>query len=118
MGNELIPADALEKLRALARQQANIELWKPEPGDTLEGAILGAKQIKGPFGEQPALIVGTPEGRTVAYWLTAWLKDQLHQQGAQKGDLVSITFRGSETSRTGKRYHRLDVAVLRADATV
>lgn len=116
--NEIIPAAALDKLRALARQQADIQLWRPAPGDVLEGVIRGAKKLKGPFGEQPALVVGTPDGRTMAYWLSGWLKDQLHQQGAQKGDLVSITFRGSETSRTGKRYHRLDVAVLRADATV
>lgn len=113
MSTDLIPADQLAKLRELARQQAGIQLWKPAPGDVLEGVILGAKQIRGPFGEQPALVVGTPDGSRVAYWLTAWLKNELHQQGAQKGDLVSLTFCGQEVGRSGKRYNRMDLVVLR-----
>jgi hypothetical protein len=120
-----IPTNALEELRRKAAAVASIEPWHPQPGDILEGRIEVARKAEGPFGVQEQLLVRTPDGHLVAVWLGRWLLGQLRANGAELGDLVSLTFHGKETGRTGATLNRLTLVTLpgeqgecRADAAL
>lgn len=110
--NSLTPIapSALEALRRKAAMQQQIQNWKPTPGDTLEGVIVGSRKAGAGFGMQNQMLVQTPDGAVVAVWLTAWLLQQLRAQEAELGDLVSLTFHGRET---GKTFNRYSVTVLK-----
>ena len=109
-----IDQSALARLREKARLNAEIQTWKPAPGDVLEGVIVGSRKVEGPFGEQAQALVQTPDGAVVAVWLTPWLLGQLRAQGAELGDLMSLTFCGKETGRMGKAFNRMSLTVLKA----
>ena len=56
-----IDTTALDRLRAKA-ELAAAPIWRPQPGDTLEGVLVGSRMAEGPFGEQrQALIPDLPE---------------------------------------------------------
>ena len=101
----------LARLREKARLSAVIQPWKPEPGETLEGAIVGSRKEQGPFGPQHQALVQTPDGSVMAVWLTAWLLERLRAEDAEIGSLVALTYHGQEVSKTGKRYNRMTVVV-------
>ncbi|WP_295404493.1 hypothetical protein [uncultured Thiocystis sp.] len=108
-------------MRAKAALDVQIQVWKPTPGDCLEGRIVGSRQSQGPFGDQPQMLVQTPINDVndapviIATWLTPWLKDQLRTQQAALGDLLSLTFGGKETSKTGKAFNRMTLTVLKTN---
>ena len=110
-----IDQGALDRLRQKAALSANIETWKPIPGDVLEGAIVGSRKVSGPFGEQQQALVKTVSGTVVAIWLTKWLLGQLRAQAADLGDLVSVTFHGKEVTRAGAQFNRMSVVTLKAE---
>ena len=108
-----IPATALEQLRRKAATANQIETWKPQPGDTLEGLIEGARKTDGPFGVQEQVLVRTPEGGLIAVWLTKWLTQQLRANGAELGDLLSLTFHGKELGKSGAAFNRMTLVTLK-----
>lgn len=114
--NDLVQIDqsALSRLREKARLNTEVQVWKPEAGETLEGVIGGSRKVEGPFGPQDQMIVQTPEGTIVAVWLTAWLLGQLRANSADIGDLVSILFVGKEVGARGQSFNRMSVTVLKA----
>ncbi|MBK5965770.1 hypothetical protein CCR95_17215 [Thiocystis minor] len=112
---EPIAASELARLRAKAALDVQIQVWKPTPGDCLEGRIVGSRQSQGPFGDQPQMLVQTPINDVIAAWLTPWLKAQLHTQHAALGDLLSLTFDGKDTSKTGKAFNRMTLTVLKTN---
>lgn len=101
----------LAQLRQKAALAAAVQPWKPEAGATLEGQIVGGQQASGPFGEQPQMLVQTPEGGVFSVWLTRWLLQQLQAQQANVGSLVSLTFLGKEQSKTGKTFNKYSLVV-------
>lgn len=113
--NDIIPIDqsALARLRAKAALNAEVQTWKPAPGEVLEGVIVGSRKVEGPFGEQSQAVVQTPEGGLMAVWLTTWLLGQLRAQAADIGDLVSLAFHGKETGARGQAFNRMSVTVLK-----
>lgn len=113
-GSAIIPATALEALRRKARL-AEVPVWKPAAGETLEGVIIGSRTGMGPFGSQPQALIETIEGQTVAVWLTTWLLQQMRDQHAERGDLVSLTFHGRQRSRRGSEFNSYSVTVLKAE---
>ncbi len=112
---DLAPIDqtALTGLREKARLNAEVQVWKPAPGDTLEGIITSSRKVSGPVGEQSQVIVQTPDGAVVAVWLTPWLLEQLRANAAELGDLVSLTFHGKEQGARGQSFNRMSVTVLK-----
>jgi hypothetical protein len=106
-----IDENRLAQLRQKAALVAAVRPWKPEEGDTLEGQIVGSRKESGPFGEQPQMLVQTPEGGVFSVWLTRWLMEQLRAQQATAGSLVSLTFLGKEQSKTGKTFNRYSLVV-------
>lgn len=102
----------LARLRERARLSAAIETWKPQPGDTIEGAIVGARQEEGPFGPQHQALIQTPTGPVFAVWLTRWLENQFRLQEADIGSMASITFIGQERSQTGKTFNKMAVTII------
>jgi len=108
-----IDQDALTRLREKARLNAEVTVWKPTPGETLEGVIIGSRKVAGPFGEQTQALVQTPDGAVMAVWLTPWLLEQLRAQAAELGDLLSLTFHGKEQGARGTAYNRMSVTVLK-----
>lgn len=117
MNNPLaaIPTGALEQLRRKAAAIASIETWKPQPGDILEGRIEGARKTDGPFGIQEQMLVRTPAGELVAVWLGKWLVGQLRANGAELGDLISLTFHGKEVGRSGAAFNRMTLVTMPAE---
>lgn len=113
---DLAPIDttALARLREKARLNTEVQVWKPSPGDTVEGQIVGSRKVQGPFGDQDQMLVQRPEGDVVAVWLAQWLLGQLRANAADLGDLVSITFHGKETGARGQSFNRMSVTVLKA----
>ena len=109
-----IPQNALDRLREAARLKAATTTWKPSPGDVLEGALVGSQEMTGPFGQQTQAVIQTIEGAFVAVWLNPWLLTQFRQQGADIGDLVSLTFHGQEQGKSGKRFNRMTLVVMKA----
>ncbi len=109
---------ALEQLRRKAASANQIETWKPQPGDILEGLIEGARKTDGPFGVQEQVLVRTPDGGLTAVWLTKWLAGQLRANGAELGDLLSLTFHGKELGKTGAAYNRMTLVTLKPEQTV
>jgi hypothetical protein len=106
-----IDPDRLARLREKARLSAVIQPWKPEPGETLEGAIVGSRKESGPFGPQHQALIQRPDGSVVAVWLTAWLLERLRAEDAEIGSLIALTFHGQETTKAGKRYNRMTLVV-------
>lgn len=110
-----IPASALEQLRRKAAIASQIETWKPKPGDILEGQIEGARKVDGPFGPQEQMLVRTPDGGLLAVWLTKWLTAQLRANGAEMGDLLSLTFHGKGQGKAGATFNRMSLVTMKAD---
>lgn len=113
---DLAPIDttALARLREKARLNTEVQVWKPTPGDTVEGQIVGSRKVQGPFGDQDQMLVQRPEGDVIAVWLTQWLLGQLRANAADLGDLVSLTFHGKETGARGQSFNRMSITVLKA----
>jgi hypothetical protein len=109
-----IDPSALSRLREKARLNAEVQVWRPNPGDVLEGVIAGSRMADGPFGPQRQAIIQTPAGALMAVWLTEWLLRQFKAQGAGLGDLVSLAFHGKETGRMGKTFNRMTCVVLKS----
>ena len=113
-GAVIVPARALEALRRKAAL-AEVPVWKPVEGETLEAVIVGSRKGQGPFGEQPQMLVQTVDGRMLAVWLTDWLLDHMKEKQAERGDLVSLTFRGRQRSKRGTEFNSYSVTVLKPD---
>ncbi|AFL73571.1 hypothetical protein [Thiocystis violascens] len=113
--NDLVQIDqsALVALRRKAALNACVTVWKPEPGEILEGVITGSRKVQGPFGDQDQMLVQTPGGSVVAVWLTAWLLGQLRAQAADVGDLLSLIFIGKDQGSRGQAFNRLSVTILK-----
>ena len=112
-GAVIVPARALEALRRKAAL-AEVPVWKPTEGETLEAIIVGSRKAAGPFGEQPQMLVQTVEGQMLAVWLTSWLLDRMKEQHAERGDLLSLTFHGRQRSTRGTEFNSYTVTVLKA----
>lgn len=113
-GAVIVPARALEALRRKAAL-AEVPVWKPSPGETLEVVIVASRKADGPFGVQPQMLVQTVEGQMLAVWLTSWLLDRLKEQHAERGDLLSLTFHGRQRSKRGTEFNAYAVTVLKPD---
>ena len=94
-----------------------VETWKPEPGEQLAGVIVGSRMSLNPFGQsQQQAIVQTPEGRTVAVWLSAWMLAQFQDKRAEKGDLVVISYLGKKQSNRGTTYGQYSIEIEKVAA--
>lgn len=109
-----IDQSALARLREKARIETTVVVWKPEPGEILEGVIAGSRRVQGPFGDQAQALIQTPKGNVVAVWLTAWLLGQLRANSAEIGDLISLTFVGKEIGGRGQAFNRMSLTILKA----
>ena len=111
----IVPQHALEALRRKAALAA-VEVWKPEPGETLEAVIVGWREVDGPYGLQwQAVAQKVADGQMVGVWLGPWLKDELKRQEAKRGDLMSLTFHGRGTSKRGAGYNRYTLAIVKPE---
>jgi len=54
-----------QRLAALAARVAVSE-WRPKPGDTLAGTLVGVEEVMGPFGPGHKLVIETPPGQCYA----------------------------------------------------
>jgi len=106
--------DRLAKLRQQAAQTG--EVWQPQPGDCLAGVMIGWTKAVGVYGENYQILIQDENGTVTATWLTAWLKDNLRAQGADRGDSVAITFLGKKLSPAGRPYNSYSLAVDKLNA--
>ena len=107
-----LPTNINDRIAAL-KQKATlaIETWQPEPGESLIGELIGSQKASGVYGENIQILIKDETGHVTAAWLTAWLKDNLRAQGADKGDLVAITFLGKKMSPAGRPYNAYSLVV-------
>lgn len=109
-----IPESALARLRQAASLEASVVPWRPDDEPTLEGIIAGGRDASNPYGQrQRQMIVQTPDGRTVAVWLSSWLSRELRVRDAQPGDIISLTRLGKAESKRGTSYNRMALTVLK-----
>lgn len=106
-----------DRIAELRRKTATpIEVWQPVAGDSLIGEIVGSRQASGVYGENYQIIVKDENGNFTAAWLTQWLKDNLKVQGADKGDLIALTFLGKKSSPAQRFYNAYSLIVDKADS--
>lgn len=68
---ETLPATLINRIAALRKQsEYAIELWQPEPFDSLVGVITGKKREVGVYGEGLQILITDETGKTTAAWLT------------------------------------------------
>ena len=84
--------------RIVAKTEHAVEIWQPEPGDSLIGILIGSEKAVGTYGENYQILIQNESGSIPAAWLTAWLKENLKVHGAEVGDLIAITFSGKKQS--------------------
>lgn len=107
-----LPGNINDRLARLKRQAAQTgEVWQPQPNDCLAGVLIGWTKAVGAYGEGYQILIQDEGGAVTAAWLTAWLKDNLRAQGADRGDLVAITFLGKKLSPAGKPYNAYSLLV-------
>ncbi|KJV05169.1 hypothetical protein [Methylocucumis oryzae] len=110
MNTELMTLN--DRINALkARANAPIEVWQPEPNESLIGEYIGSQKAVGIYGENYQILIKDENGQTTAAWLTPWLKDNLKAQGATEGDLVAITFLGKKQGPAGRSYNAYSLMV-------
>jgi hypothetical protein len=112
-GLPALPDSTAARLRMLrqAAQRAQTDEWKPRPGETLAGVLVGVEEACGPYGDGKMLIVQDENGRLVVLWLTAWLRENLRAKGANMGDLLAITFKGKQRGQSGREFNAYDLIV-------
>lgn len=96
-------------------RRAQTDEWKPRPGETLAGILVGAEEACGPYGDGEMLIVQDESGRLVRLWLTLWLWENLRAKGAKTGDLLAITYKGKQRGQSGREFNAYDLVVERGD---
>lgn len=107
-----IEPSAVAKLRQAAAL-AEVEIWRPNDGDILEGELIGSRQASGPFGTQRQALVRQFDGETRALWLNDWLLTALRAQSAELGDLVSVKLLGKGQSARGSTFNRYLLTVVK-----
>lgn len=121
MNNEItaatnnLPATMQDRIAALRQKAAHaVELWQPEPGDSLIGILIGSQKAMGTYGENYQMLIQDESGQVTAAWFTAWLKDNLKVQGAETGDLIALTFLGKKQSPSNRNYNAYSLIVDKA----
>jgi|CXWL01.1.fsa_nt_gi hypothetical protein len=112
-----LPSNLNDRLAALRQKTAQaIELWQPEPNDSLIGVLVGHQKAVGTYGENYQILVKDESGSITAAWLTQWLKENLRVQGADTGDLIALTFLGKKQSPAGRFYNAYSLIVDKSGA--
>jgi hypothetical protein len=113
-----LPANINDRLAKLRQQAAQTgEVWQPQQGDCLAGILIGSTKAVGTYGENYQILIQDETGTVTAAWLTAWLRDNLRAQGADRGDLVAITFLGKKLSPAGRPYNAYSLVVDKLNAS-
>jgi len=105
--NDLTQLD--QRLAALSARVAARE-WRPEPGETLAGTMVGVEEVMGPFGPGHKLVIETPSD-TVLCWATGYIKQEVTRMHARTGDLIAIRFDGKDVSARGTSFNRYYIAI-------
>jgi hypothetical protein len=112
-----LPANINDRLAKLRQQAAQTgEIWQPQPGDCLAGVMIGWTKAVDTYGENYQILIQDENDTVTATWLTAWLKENLRAQGADRGDLVAITFLGKKLSPAGRPYNAYSLVVDKLNA--
>ena len=112
-----IPATMQGRMEALRHRvkQESVEVWQPEPGDTLCGVYTGHQQIEHPrYGAQWQLFLKDESGNTYAVWMNQWLRHNLKAQNLELGDIVAISFIGKKRTAGGTEYNAYSLALDKA----
>ena len=107
-----LPANINDRMAALRAKAAQTgETWQPIPGECLAGILIGWQKAVGTYGENYQVLIKDETGHVTAAWLTQWLKENLRAQGADKGDLIAITFMSKKMSPAGRPYNAYSLVV-------
>jgi len=110
--NTALATNLQDRFKALRAQAATApETWEPVAGECLIGVLVGSQKAAGAYGENYQMLIQDESGAVIAAWLTQWLKDNLRAQGADKGDLIALTFLGKKQSPAGRTYNAYSLIV-------
>ncbi len=89
-------ADAVNELEAFfARQElATAPAWRPEPGESLFGEIVGFRAGQGDHGDYPIVIVRTEFGPRAIHAFHTLMRDGFREINAKKGMRIGVTYKG------------------------
>lgn len=86
----------------------DIEIWKPEPGDTLTGVVVAMKLLDSKFGSKqpyPYLELKREDGTVIGWHASPTVaRSQLKQVRAQLGDTLDIKYKGERGDRGYKAF--------------
>ena len=70
-----MPSTIEERIASLRQKAAlPVELWQPEPGDSLIGLLTGSQKAVGAYGENYQILIQDESGQLTAAWLTQCLQ--------------------------------------------
>lgn len=103
--------DRITALKKRATQQQG-EIWQPQAGDVLVGAIAGSETVTHPlYGDQFQMLVRDENGEIVKVWLSKYLRDNLRSQRAEQNDLIALTFHGKKKNAQGREFNSYTVFI-------
>jgi hypothetical protein len=105
-----------KNLKELVEDYQISKIWYPESGDCLIWKLIGIKEASGIYGETHQILVQTEGGTVEAAWLTAWLEENLQEQGATAGDLIALTYLGKKQSPSGRISNSYSLLINRAES--
>ena len=107
-----ITPDISHRLKKLKQRTSSpIETWEPEPNDSLVGVLIGSQVAVGPYGPGDQILIKSEDGTVTSAWLTAWLKTNMIAKGAERGDLVALTFLGKKQGQSGHHYNAYSLEI-------
>ncbi len=104
--------------REAERTAARPAVWKPDPGEQIEGVVVETGTAKTQYADaRPFFRVRTDAGTTWHVWLTAGLENELEgQPPLAQGERILVKFVGPEKTKTGRRYNRFLLVRATADS--
>lgn len=114
-----LPMTQNSRIAALRARASNtveqVEVWQPEPGETLAGEYTGHIQVEHPrYGTQWQVILLDDERKSYAIWANNWIRQNLKAQNLTIGDLVAITYLGKRKGSQGTEYNAYSLIVDKA----
>jgi hypothetical protein len=87
------------------RLNADVEGWRPEPGDQVLGTVIGVDTREGDYGPYPYIEVEANDGSYIGvHGFHTVLKNELARIEPQVGDTLGIKYFGKVPTKPGSKF--------------
>jgi hypothetical protein len=102
--------EMLGKFKAGLNAQSNINIHSPfKPGNEVTGVYTRDATQRTAYGPQKIIVITQVDNQEIGILRTPYINTMIELYQACPGDLVSITCTGTEISRSGNEYAKLDI---------